>query len=234
MTEAEWLACDDLQAMLRSLHGNWSARKQRLFGCACCRSLDDVLVDAEVRKALDAAERFADGLIALPTVMKWFRRACAARDTPERLPREGEFLRNWMAYHAVAVAALANTHAEWTDAPDAVAQAVAHGSGHQRGSQAWKAEYEKALRGRIPLLRDVVGNTWRRAALAPGWLAWSEGIVTRLALGIYEDRAFDRTPILADALEDAGCTDDVILSHLRGPGPHVRGCWAIDLLLGKV
>jgi hypothetical protein len=54
-----------------------------------------------------------------------------------------------------------------------------------------------------------------------------------LAQGIYDERAFERLPILADALEDAGCTDAAILVHCRGPGPHVRGCWVVDLILGK-
>jgi hypothetical protein len=58
-------------------------------------------------------------------------------------------------------------------------------------------------------------------------------MVVRLAQGIYEDRAFDRLPVLADALEEAGCDNAEILSHCRGPGPHVRGCWAVDLSLGK-
>jgi hypothetical protein len=58
-------------------------------------------------------------------------------------------------------------------------------------------------------------------------------MVARLARGIYDDRAFDRLPILADALEDAGCHDTAILDHCRQPGPHVRGCWVVDLLLGK-
>ena len=65
-------------------------------------------------------------------------------------------------------------------------------------------------------------------------LAWGSGIVQRLAQAIHEDRAFDRLPILGDALEDAGCLDAELLSHLRSPGPHVRGCWAVDLILGKV
>jgi hypothetical protein len=57
--------------------------------------------------------------------------------------------------------------------------------------------------------------------------------VTALAEAIYADRAFDRMPVLADALEEAGCSDDQILSHCRGEGPHVRGCWVVDLVLGK-
>jgi hypothetical protein len=57
--------------------------------------------------------------------------------------------------------------------------------------------------------------------------------VLHLATAIYEESAFDRLPILADALEEAGCTDVELLGHLRGPGPHVRGCWVVDLITGK-
>ena len=66
-----------------------------------------------------------------------------------------------------------------------------------------------------------------------GWLAWNNVAITAIAQTIYQDRAFDRLPILADALEDADCTNTAILEHCRGPGPHVRGCWVVDLLLGK-
>jgi hypothetical protein len=69
--------------------------------------------------------------------------------------------------------------------------------------------------------------------LNPAWLAWEGGTVPKLAAAVYEERAFDRLPILGDALEEAGCDLAGLLTHLRGPGPHVRGCWAVDLLLGK-
>jgi hypothetical protein len=80
------------------------------------------------------------------------------------------------------------------------------------------------------LIHDTIGNPFRPLIFEPSWLT-----PTVLALGviIYAERAFDRLPILADALEDAGCTDTTILDHLRGPGPHSRGCFALDLVLGK-
>ena len=65
------------------------------------------------------------------------------------------------------------------------------------------------------------------------WLAWNLGTIPRLARGIYEAREWASLPILADALDEAGCDDEPILRHLRYPGPHVRGCWVLDLLLGK-
>ena len=85
----------------------------------------------------------------------------------------------------------------------------------------------------MALLDEIVGNPFRPSVIDPVWLSWNDGTVRKLAGCIYSDRAFERLPILADALEDAGCDSADILSHCRGPGPHVRGCWVIDLLLGK-
>jgi hypothetical protein len=84
------------------------------------------------------------------------------------------------------------------------------------------------------LLRDILGNPFRPVPrVDPRCLSWNGGTVPKLAAAIYADRAFDRLPVLADALEDAGCTDAALLGHLRGGGEHVRGCWALDLVLGK-
>jgi len=83
------------------------------------------------------------------------------------------------------------------------------------------------------LIHDIFGNPFRPVAVETSWLAWNAGTVVKLAQAIYDDRAFDRLPILADALEDAGCTNADILEHCRGGGEHVRGCWVVDLLLGK-
>src|SRR5262249_33691102 len=83
------------------------------------------------------------------------------------------------------------------------------------------------------LIRDLFGNSARRDTAAPFWLCRHDGLVTRLAQAIFDENAFDRLPILADALTDVGCTDADILNHCRQPGEHVRGCWLVDLLLGK-
>jgi hypothetical protein len=84
------------------------------------------------------------------------------------------------------------------------------------------------------LLREIFGNPFRAAlAIDASLLRWNDGLIPRLAAAAYEGRAFDRLPILADALEEAGCSDADLLGHLRGPGPHVLGCCAVDALLGK-
>jgi hypothetical protein len=88
---------------------------------------------------------------------------------------------------------------------------------------------EGRLRG-CRLIRDIFGNPFRPVTADPSWLS---STVVALAEGIYADRAFDRLPILADALQDAGCDDAEVLDHCRGGGTHVRGCWVVDLLLGK-
>ena len=80
------------------------------------------------------------------------------------------------------------------------------------------------------LLREVFGNPFRPVAVEPAWLT---STVVALAEGIYQDRAFDRLPILADALQDAGCDNEDVLNHCRSDGPHVRGCWVVDLLTGR-
>src|SRR5262249_28039734 len=81
-----------------------------------------------------------------------------------------------------------------------------------------------------PLLRDIFGNPFRPVSVDPAWLT---STVVSLAEGIYADRAFDRLPILADALQDAGCENADILAHCRRDGPHCRGCWVVDLLTGR-
>ncbi len=105
------------------------------------------------------------------------------------------------------------------DDPKEVAWTVAHELGEDTPS---------AARG---LLRDIFGNPFRPIVADPAWLTPT---VQSIASALYADRAFDRLPILADALEEAGCTNTDVLLHCRKPGEHVRGCWVVDLVLGKM
>ncbi|QEL20518.1 hypothetical protein [Limnoglobus roseus] len=88
----------------------------------------------------------------------------------------------------------------------------------------------KERRSQLAILRDIFGNPFRPVTLPPSWLTPT---AVGLAEAIYADRVSDRLPILADALQDAGCEDADILAHCRGEGPHVRGCWVVDGVLGK-
>jgi hypothetical protein len=84
------------------------------------------------------------------------------------------------------------------------------------------------------ILRDIVGpRPFRPVAVQPSWVQWKDGTILRLAQRIYDDKRFTDLPILADALEEAGCTDADILAHCRSGGQHVRGCWVVDMLLAK-
>ncbi len=83
------------------------------------------------------------------------------------------------------------------------------------------------------LIRDVFGNPFQPSSISPLARARNNCTILKLAQGIYTDNAFDRLPILANALEDAGCDNANILAHCRGGGEHVRGCWVVDLILGK-
>jgi hypothetical protein len=85
---------------------------------------------------------------------------------------------------------------------------------------------------RTDLLRCLFLHPSRRVVLDPTWLAWDSQTVLHLARSIYEEHAFERMPILGDALEEAGCNEQTILAHCRGREPHARGCWVVDRLLG--
>lgn len=215
MTEARWLACESVSDMLDVFPAEASARKLRLFAVACCRRLPD-LAERSVQ-ALDAAEGHAEGLVGRDALrlsyMKAYGLVAAHEDNPDDQ-------RGYDAAQAVAWAVVADGIG-----PRELAASAAYHAGRAVPGLAER-------RAQALLLADVLLAP-TSATVSPTWLTWNGGTVADLARSSYDERTFDRLPILADALEDAGCHDVAILSHLRGPGPHVRGCWAVDLLLGK-
>ncbi|OWK37906.1 hypothetical protein [Fimbriiglobus ruber] len=114
----------------------------------------------------------------------------------------------------------------WAIKPDASSVLVAA----YMALKTFSSDKEMVQEKTAQLLRDIFGTPFRPVTLIPAWLTPT---VVALTTGIYTDRAFDRLPILADALQDAGCDNDDILAHCRGDGPHVRGCWVVDALLAK-
>jgi hypothetical protein len=217
VTEAEWLACDELDPMLDFLRRKADDRKIRLFGLACCRR-DRSLSRANWSRALlTAAERYFDNPGGLPEGQELSR----ARRQLDHF--DAEVMRPAVR----SLAAATQRHGFAVSPLSLAAEAV-----RQAAQAARRQDRERAAQA--ALLRDVFGNPFRPTPTAdPAWLAWNGGTVRRLAEAIYEGRALDRLPVLADALEDAGCTDWHIVSHCRSGGAHVRGCWVIDLLLGK-
>ena len=196
----------------------WGRRKLRLFACACCRRVWSLLPDDLSRRALEVAERHADGKAQageLAEVRRLFG-PHPIRPTPSTCAVE---------------AAEAVVHRQVWEAAQQAAYHSSCATGMVRGvREEFDAGFRAEREVQTVLLRDVVGQLNRPALLDRRLLAPD---VVGVASGIYEDRAFDRLPILADALMDAGCDDEAILAHCRSEGPHVRGCWVIDLLLGK-
>ena len=219
MTEAEWLTCTrsvDLVFALLNMELGKSERKRRLFSVACCRRIWPLLDDSS-QNAVDSVERFADGNAPASELQTAEEAAHAARRTA---------ITNQDTRRECAADAAYN--ATFGEAQDIVANSAAEAC--VLAEHSWSEDKGKEFAHQSDLLRDIFGNPFRRVALDP---AWRSVTVASLAETIYAERAFDRLPILADALEDAGCTHADILEHCRGPGPHARGCWVVDLVLGR-
>jgi hypothetical protein len=209
MTEAEWLECTDPQKMLEFLGGKASERKFRLFSVACCRRIWHFLIDERSKEMVEVVEQFVDGNNDQAAMEKARKAAWAARNTfPSRAAR----------------AACAASSDSWETAWAAGRAMKIHG-----GEKNWYAERE----AQAALIRDLFGNLFRPVALDPAWLAWNDGLLVSMAKKMYDSRDFTDMPVLADALEEAGCDNADILNHCRQPGEHVRGCWVVDLLLDK-
>jgi hypothetical protein len=223
MTEQEWLECtDSIQMLLFLKRRRVRARRLRLFSAACCRPHWSSLTDRRSRDAIEVLEKYADGpgrkadLDALKGAFQSAKDAAAGTTVDSR---------PYYVANAV-VRAVEPSDASWTARWTADFWLTAAGMIGQ-------AERRKEAATQVALLRDIFDNPFRRVALNPTWLAWSDGTIPKLAQAIYDDRAFDRMPVLADALEEAGCANADLLQHCRRPGPHVRGCWVVDRLLAR-
>jgi hypothetical protein len=227
MTEAEWLACADPFLMLRWLHPRRvSRRKYRLFGAACCLRAWQMGAGVRCHGVAAALERLADrraGVIGRAVqAIVWDLARPAGQEAQLDLANRFEYAAVqpanawWTAHRAAEV---------WLDWVGAAGGAA----------RVWEAVVVAHL------LRDIIGNSGQSSpSLPPNVLAWNDGTVRRIAEAIYEERQTPagtldtaRLAILADALLDAGCEDEDLLAHCRSAGPHVRGCWALDLILGK-
>jgi hypothetical protein len=239
MTEAEWLTSGDFRelvpfvqlcslalyddapadfrpAMREHLLRLHSRRRFALFGCACCRTIWPLLSDARSRVAIETTESYLDGLA---DECDWMA-ACGEADQA----RQAVWLKRFASGESIArakrvatVAACRAASLMHMDAAAEVAAAIAWSSGVSEAPLA-------------DLLRDIFGNPFRPVEFNA---SWRTGDVVDLARGIYEQRTFEQLPLLADALMDAGCDSEPILGHCRSAGPHVRGCWVVDLVLGK-
>jgi hypothetical protein len=213
VTEAEWRTNTDPRPLIRHLGERVDGRKGRLFVAACGRRVAALcghgLLDVPIR----VAEKVADG---------------AATD--------GERADAWAAIADLnRQSAPLDDLARW--ACLALGWAVGGGPRPAHWDSLWDFLPPAANVSGPPgvptpaaALRCLFGNPFRRVTFESR--CRTEDAIG-VARGIYEDRAFDRLPLLADALMDAGCDDDQVLDHCRLPGPHTRGCWVVDLVLGK-
>jgi hypothetical protein len=226
MTEEEWLSCTDPTPMVRYLkEQQTSERKLRLLACACCRQIWALLPDPRSRQAVQTAERYADGLAS-------DRELAMARNNALGVADQGEHKAAWAPYNAANIKASGPIENVFLAAGEAPVRLAV-----QKASTDLRAVHDAAQTAsaleQAALVREVIGNPFRPVVIEPRWLTWAGGTVVQLAEGVYEDRAFDRMPVLGDALEEAGCDDQAVLRHCRQSEGHVRGCWVVDLLLGK-
>jgi hypothetical protein len=220
MNEQEWLVCTDPKPMLGFVRKQTSDRKLRLLICACCRRVWDLLADDRSREAVEVAERYADG--------------SANRDDLIAVRRKADVAYQWARKQHGPTAFRLCCAAHLALQATSTAKKVRFDPRENEFLRGAKERKDKTERkARSDLIRDFISNPFCPVTLDATWLTWNDCTVRKIAQSIYSDRAFDRMPILADALQDAGCTNADILNHCRSEGPHVRGCWVVDHLLGK-
>lgn len=228
MGPSEWGTGGEPRVMLESLL-RWEAvsrRKVRLWACACARRILPLVGSERGRAAVEAVERFVEGRAP---IQEAYERGRAVPNVRKGSRHAKE------AVWRTAMLCLPSYEFPPSQASEAAAEAVAEAAGDPSAGVAER-------RVQADLLRDVFGpRPFQPMPIDPSWLAWNDGTVPRLAQTIYEgphspDGALDAShlALLADALLDAGTDQEELLAHLREPGViHVRGCWALDLLLGK-
>jgi hypothetical protein len=223
--ESVWQSCTRLWEMLPLVEKRLSDRKRRLFAVACCKRLAHLFLDERSRKALEVAERYADGLASEEELLLAedaavdahiaARESRFAADSPLPWSRRSELLTQ------AALLAVSPGIYYAGDTADSLRLALA------AGGAALQEQAEEVLQCR--LLRDIAGPL-RPVRLDPLWPAWNDQAALRMAEWIDEKGAFEDLPYLADALEEAGCSEPLILDHCRHEGEHVHGCWVVDLV----
>ncbi len=224
MTEAEWLACADPVSLMHVSRERTQNRKVWLFGCACCRQIWKLLIHPASRSAVEVVERYAEGN--------------AERSELDRAAEDARFAfelaQNGGVPFSSMVEPTAHSHAfAALSVYDLAYPALSMSRQWMRGTtEAASCALGRASKSaeQVALVRDIFGNPFRPVTFSP---SWRTSTPVALAAQMYESRDFGAMPILADALQDAGCDNADVLGHCRGDSPHVRGCWVVDLVLGK-
>jgi hypothetical protein len=232
MTEQEWMRCKNLGALLNFVKSRLHERRLRLLAVAWLRAVKyfDVWSQPDSRGAIDVTEKTADGLT---THAERLRAVNAAEMVAQTLSADmdefgpDEYVEQPILFARACVQALSPPANETIC--DVLRILQSRGFNTYQGQPDYQLGVQQGTLN-LALFRDIVGNPFRPVAIDPRWLT---STVLDLAAAIYDERAFDRMPILADSLMDAGCNSNEIIEHCRASGPHVRGCWVIDLLLDK-
>jgi hypothetical protein len=249
MTEAEWLASSEPSRLLASLFARTRGDKRaagderfRRFAIACCRRVAEVLEFGDTY-ALDCLEIYATSRLreAILKARRFHRPAAndASRALSAVSQADGVTRLRAQARSLATSAVWTCTKSKATQAAMAYREAAAAMAtikllkapipdSHRFNE--WLAPDPAELATQASFLRDIFGNPFHPVAYPA---AWRTQTAVALARQMNESRDFSPMPILADALEDAGCSHAAILDHLRGPGPHVRGCWVLALVLGE-
>ncbi|MCI0460485.1 MAG: hypothetical protein L0Z62_26320 [Gemmataceae bacterium] len=215
ITGEAWASLTDPLEMLRALPPETSDRKLCLFVCECYRPVRGRLDKAD-RTLLNVLERYADSHACLDELADAWGGSQLALDPQTGEPRRYPWSRS--CHHALALESV--DRAARLHSRDAAAQP-------------WDKDLHRARRRQCALLRELFGDPFRPVVVEASWLTSNGQAVRHLAREIYQRCRFQELPILADALEEAGCQDEAILTHCRAPAEHVRGCWVVDALLGK-
>jgi hypothetical protein len=230
VTEQDWLDLEgsDPWAVWRSMPcpDDGPNRKELLLVAHLVRQVMDQMTDPSFVAAIDAGEKFADGLLSENHMWEAHKQAYAVWDSvaqPHEAAQEAanvarRFLYSQGETAEMMIGAAASRAAHLAEGQGQEPEIVRH--------QAAEAMLSLIRR----LINEVHGNPFRPVTVHP---AWQTITVVGLAQAIYDERDFDRMPILGDALEEAGCTDAEVLKHCRQPGEHIRGCWVVDLILNK-
>jgi hypothetical protein len=247
MNEEQWLAGTDPQRMLQFLGGTTSDRKLRLFSLACYGRVARHVRDARSRAAAAFAAAHAEAGVAyrrgLPAVRERASRAWQDADAAVLRSRNGRGYSKAVAACRAADVARYTVHGDARYAAGHCSLAACMTAGYSSGPArrggvpvAYELAYDSESAALADLLRDIF-NPFRPASVSPACLTPQ---VVALAQAAYEERdlpsghlAADRLAVLADGLQDAGCEDAELLRHLRGGGVHVRGCWGVDVVLGR-
>lgn len=189
-------------------------RKRRLLCCAATRRVVDSAASIQLQRGIEFAEAWADGEFERPAwlaVRKDVRRIRNQTDRSQPRYRIASIVyslleREFMSYK------MALEECQWATPENNDIDESTH---------------------QCQLAKEIFPNPYAEIVFDAAWLKWNDGTVSKLAHAIYDDRHFEDLPVLGDALEEAGCSDPLILNHCRSETEHVRGCWVVDLMTGR-